>query len=220
MPPIQAFIFDLDGVIADTTDLHYASWKRLAEEEGIPFDRTVNERLRGLTRPASLEIVLGGRKVSSARQEELLARKNRYYLALLQRMTPEDILPGVVPLLEEIRAAGWRLGVGSASRNARAVLHQLGLLAWFDAIADGHSVSRSKPAPDVFLAAARMLDVPPESCVVIEDAPAGIEAARAAGMKVVGVGPEARLGHADARFSSLEGVSLAMILEAIQPQSS
>ena len=220
MPPIQAFIFDLDGVIADTTDLHYASWKRLAEEEGIPFDRTVNERLRGLTRPASLEIVLGGRKVSSARQEELLARKNRYYLALLQRMTPEDILPGVVPLLEEIRAAGWRLGVGSASRNARAVLHQLGLLAWFDAIADGHSVSRSKPAPDVFLAAARMLDVPPESCVVIEDAPAGIEAARAAGMKVVGVGPEVRLGHADARFPSLEGVSLAMILEAIQPQSS
>ena len=217
MPPIQAFIFDLDGVIADTTDLHYASWKRLAEEEGIPFDRTVNERLRGLTRPASLEIVLRGRKVSAARQEELLARKNRYYLALLQHMTPEDILPGVVPLLEEIRAAGWKLGVGSASRNARAVLHQLGLLDWFDAIADGHSVSRSKPAPDVFLAAARMLEVPPESCVVIEDAPAGIEAARAAGMKVVGVGPEARLGHADARFPSLEGVSLAMILEAIQP---
>jgi beta-phosphoglucomutase len=212
MMPVRAFIFDVDGVLTDTVELHYRSWVRLADEEGIAFDRRVNEQMRGLTRPASLEVFLAGRPVSAEQAQDYLERKNRYFLELLAELSERDLLPGVLPLLDELKAAGIRIGIGSASRNAREVVRRLGIASFIDAYADGQAVERSKPAPDVFLAAAELLDVTPAECVVVEDAEAGIEAAHAAGMQVVGVGPSARVGAADLSVTSLAGLTFDGIL--------
>ncbi len=215
---INAFIFDVDGVLTDTVELHYRSWVRLAHEEGLAFDREMNDRMRGLSRYESLKILLAGRTIPDAQAEEYLARKNTYFLAFLSEITPADLLPGVLPLLGELRAAGLKIGIGSASRNAREVVRRLGIADYIDAYSDGHVVTRSKPAPDVFLAAAHLLGVPPECCVVVEDAESGIEAARAAGMRVIGVGPCARVCGADLAVESLAGVSLSHVLaEFAQP---
>jgi beta-phosphoglucomutase len=206
---IRAVIFDLDGVLTDTSELHYRSWKRLAEEERIPFDRVANEALRGIPRRDSLLLVLGDRPATEEEIQEMMARKNRYYRGYLEDLDTANLLPGVLPLLEELRAAGYRIAIGSASKNARAVVERLGLGQMVDAIADGHSVEAHKPAPDLFLLAADQLGVPPEECVVFEDAESGIEAALAAGMWAVGLGPEERVGQAHVVLPSLRGVRWA-----------
>jgi len=212
---IKAFIFDLDGVITDTAEYHFRGWQRLAQEEGLPFTREDNEALRGVSRRESLLLLLKGRTYPEAKLLEMMERKNNYYLEFIKEITPRDLLPGAKELVEELRAAGYKTALGSASKNAREVIERLGIAALFDAISDGYSVERAKPAPDLFLHAARQLGLAPGECVVVEDAAAGIEAARAGGFRSVGLGPRERVGAADAVFPSLEGVRLADLLRAL-----
>ncbi|MCC6499379.1 MAG: beta-phosphoglucomutase [Anaerolineales bacterium] len=213
---IKAFIFDLDGVLADTTEYHYRGWKYVADEEGIPFTREENERLRGIPRRESLELILKGRTYPEDKIQALMAKKNEHYLELLREIRPRDALPGARELLEEIRRAGLKSALGSASKNARFVIERLGIADLLDAISDGNSVERQKPAPDLFLRAANQLGLPPRECVVVEDAAAGIEAARAGGFRSVGLGPRERVGEAEAVFPSLENVKLNDLLTALK----
>ena len=214
MSLLKAVIFDLDGVITDTAEYHYWAGKRLADEEGIPFGREANERLRGVSRRDSLLLILDEISVSEERLLEMMARKNDYYLEMLEQISPEDLLPGVADLLDELDAAGIPYAIASASRNARAVVEQLGIKERLQLVADGNSVPRAKPAPDLFRFAAAGLNLPPAQCLVVEDAAAGIEAALAAGMPALALGPRERfegLGGTSRRFSrldSLEGVTL------------
>ncbi len=167
---IKAFIFDLDGVLTDTAEYHYRAWKRLADEEGLPFTREDNEHLRGVSRRDSLMLILRGRVYPEEKIQEMMARKNNYYLEFIKEISPRDVLPGAKELLEELRAAGYQTALGSASKNAGEVMDRLGLRHLLDAISDGHSVEKQKPAPDLFLHAARQLGLSPEECVVVEDA--------------------------------------------------
>ena len=212
---IQAFIFDLDGVLTDTAEYHYRGWKRLADEEGLPFSREENEHLRGVARRESLMLILKDRVYPEAKILEMMERKNNYYLDFIREITPRDLLPGARELLVEIRTAGLKNGLGSASKNAPDVLDRLGIRGLFDALSDGHSVERQKPAPDLFLHAAAQLGLSPANCVVVEDAAAGIAAARAGGFRSVGLGPRERVGQAQAVFPSLAGVHLPDLLQAL-----
>ena len=213
---IKGFIFDLDGVLTDTAEYHYRGWKRLSDELGIPFTREANEALRGIPRRASLLLILGDRTFPEEQLEEMMERKNRYYLEFIHEITPRDLLPGARELLEEVRAAGLKSALGSASKNASEVVERLGIADLLDAIADGHSVAQQKPAPDLFLYASAQLGLSPAECVVVEDAAAGIEAARAGGFRSVGLGPQERVGGADLVLPSLEGVHLSELLSAFE----
>lgn len=215
MVGIKAIIFDLDGVLTSTSEYHYRAWKKLADELGIPFDRQRNESLRGVSRCRSLELMLNGRPATEGRMQEWMARKNRYYVEFIQRVTPGDILPGAVELLQELRRAGVKIGIGSASKNARTVLDRLQLGGYVDAVSDGYNVQRQKPAPDLFLHCARQLGVDPSEAIVVEDAASGVEAALAGGFWTVGLGPQERVGPAHVVFPSLEGVHLQDILAAL-----
>lgn len=208
----RAVIFDLDGVLTDTAEQHYLGWQRLADEEGLAFDRAANEHLRGLSRRESLLKLLGDREVDEATLEAWMARKNDYYVGSLADMSPADALPGAVELVEDAKRRGCLVAIGSSSRNAPLVLDKLGITDLFDAIADGSSVERAKPAPDLFLEAARRLGVAPADCIVVEDAGSGVDAALAAGMVAVGVGPEDRVGHAHFRFDTPAEVDLSTVL--------
>ncbi len=210
--PVQGFIFDLDGVLTDTAEYHYRAWKRLADEEGIPFTREDNEQLRGVSRRESLMRLLKGRPIPEETAQAWMARKNRYYQEYIRQMTPADVLPGVLSLLGEIRASGRKIAVASASKNAPLVVERLNLRPWIDVLCDGSSVDRPKPAPDLFLYAAERLGLPPVTCVVVEDAAAGVQAAHAAGMRVVGLGPASRVGEADVVLPSLDGARLTDLL--------
>lgn len=212
---IRGFIFDLDGVITDTAEYHYRGWKRLADEEGWPFTREDNEQLRGIPRRESLLLVLKGRVYSEEKLQEMMERKNNYYLEFIKEIAPRDLLPGAKELLEEIRATGLKAALGSASKNARDVIDRLGVRSLFDAISDGYSVERQKPAPDLFLHAAAQLNLSPAECVVVEDAAAGLEAAKAGGFRTVGLGPRERVGRAEAVFPNLASVHLADLLKAL-----
>ena len=212
---IRGFIFDLDGVLTDTAEYHYQGWKRLADELGIKFTRQENEALRGIPRRESLLIILKERVYSEEQIQEMMERKNRYYLEFIRNITPHDLLPGSRELLEEIRAAGLRSALGSASRNAVEVVKKLGISHLLDAISDGHSVELQKPAPDLFLHAARQMGLNPEECIVVEDAAAGIEAARAGGFRSVGLGPRGRVGNADLVLPSLKDVHLNDLLSSL-----
>ena len=186
---IKAVIFDLDGVIVSTDDCHYEAWKRMADEEGIYFDRTINNRLRGVSRMASLEIVLERAKKEYSEEEklQLSERKNSYYKEFITELTPDDILPGAMNTLDELRANGIKVAIGSSSKNTPAILKQIGLHNYFDAVSDGNNITNSKPDPEVFLKAADMLGITYSECMIVEDADAGIEAGRSAGMKTVSV---------------------------------
>ncbi|ACL68804.1 beta-phosphoglucomutase [Halothermothrix orenii] len=209
---IKGFIFDLDGVITDTAELHYRSWKKLADEEGIPFTREDNEQLRGVSRRKSLELLLNGREVPEEKKLEMMDRKNNYYKEFIKQITEEDLLPGAKELLDELKSRGYKLAVASASKNAKPVIKNLGVEHVFDQISDGYSVEKTKPAPDLFLYTAKQLGLKPEECVVIEDAEAGIEAALAAGMTAVGIGPEERVGKAHFRYDKVADINLDDIL--------
>lgn len=212
MGQVRAVIFDLDGVLTDTAELHYLGWQRLADEHGLPFDRAANEALRGVSRRESLLRLLDGRSVDPATFEAMMEAKNAYYLEHLGGMTPDDALPGAVALVADCRARGLEVAVGSSSKNAAYVLDKLGIAHLFDAVADGTTVEVAKPAPDVFLAAAAQLGVEPAACVVVEDAESGVDAALAAGMRAVGVGPAERVGHAHHRFATTREVDLDVVL--------
>lgn len=212
---IRGVIFDLDGVLTDTAVLHYHAWQRLADEAGLPFDWQANEALRGVSRRESLLRIVGNRQFSEAKLQEMMDRKNRYYVDLIQTITPAQLLPGAVTLLDELRQAGIKTAIASASKNAGTVVQKLGIGDRFDAIADGYSVQRPKPASDLFLYAANQLGLKPMQCVVIEDATAGIEAALAAGMWAVGLGPAERVGVAHLVLPNLAGVHWATLQTAL-----
>jgi beta-phosphoglucomutase len=210
--PLRAVIFDLDGVLTDTAEFHYRAWQELADAEGLPFDRQANEALRGVSRADSLRLVLDGREVDEATFARMMAAKNERYVELLADMSPDDLLPGALELVEACRQRGLKLAIGSSSKNAPMVLDALEITDRFDAIADGSTVEVAKPAPDLFLAAARALGVDPVACAVVEDAEAGVDAALAAGMLAVGIGPAERVGHAHLRYPSTADVDLDTVL--------
>lgn len=187
---IRGVIFDLDGVIVSTDHCHYHAWKRMADEEGIPFNRQINERLKGVSRMDSLEIILDNaeRVYTDEEKEQLAARKNRYYVELIGELSENDILPGALETIAFLKERNIKVAIGSSSRNTPIILKQLGLDERFDAIADGNSITKSKPDPEVFLLAAELLNLSPVNCLVVEDADAGISAALAGGMRVLGVG--------------------------------
>jgi beta-phosphoglucomutase len=212
---ITAVIFDLDGVLADTIDLHYRSWQQVADDEDIPFSKLQYEQILGMNREDSVNRLLGDRLVSPELKQDMLDRKNRYYLELVESLDSSHLLPGVDELLSELQSQKIRIALGSSSKNAEFVLQRLGVRSLFEQVADGHSVENFKPAPDVFLKAAALLQVEPDQCLVIEDAAAGVLAALAAGMKVVGVGPSARLEHAHVVLPSLAGYPWADILSKL-----
>jgi len=214
---IKGFIFDLDGVITDTAEYHYLAWKRLADELGWSFDREVNERLRGVSRMDSICIIQqhNGAVLSEEELTTWANKKNEIYVESLDGVTPEDYLPGAKELLEDLRHEGFKMALGSASKNAQTVLDRLGASVYFDVVGDGNSVKRSKPAPDIFLFAATGLGLEPGQCIVFEDAESGIDAAREGGFVSVGIGPEARVGHADLRFDSMADASLKAVKSAL-----
>ena len=209
--PLNAVIFDMDGVLCATDDLHFHSWKEAISRYGIPFTRQDNHKLLGLTRRRSLETLLNGRRLSEKQFNEILKQKNQVFLEMVNKMGEKDLLPGVKKLLDELVENNLRIGVASASRNTGPVLKQLGIDAYMDAVCDGNTIRRSKPAPDVFLETAAALNIPPSECLVLEDSQAGVQAARAAGICVVGLGPEARFQDATAVLPRLEGVSLDLL---------
>jgi kojibiose phosphorylase len=215
MTEIKAVIFDLDGVLTNTSEYHYRAWKRLADELGIPFDRQRNELLRGVPRRRSLELILNGQPATEEQMQEWMARKNSYYVEFIQQVTPADILPGALELLEELRQSGITIGIGSASKNTRTVLDRLHLWNYVDGVSDGYSVQRQKPAPDLFLHCARQLGIDPSEAIVVEDATSGVQAALAGGFWTVGLGSQERVGAAHAVFPSLEGIKLRAILDAL-----
>ena len=196
---IKAIIFDLDGVIVDTAHYHYLAWKRLAIELGFDLTLDQNELLKGVSRMRSLEIILdlGGIKLSAPEMERIANKKNGWFVEYVNTMKPEEIFPGVKELLKSMRSKGLKVALASSSKNAPAVIRLLNIENEFDAVVDGTMIIHSKPDPEIFLLAAKKLGVDPASCVVFEDAEAGVEAALAAGMKCVGVGSAEQLGKAN-----------------------
>lgn len=201
----RAAIFDLDGVIVDTAKYHYLAWKRLADQLGFEFTKTDNERLKGVSRRQSLEILLkiGGLHFDNPQKEQMMAQKNDWYVDYIHQMDASEMLPGVAAYLEFLRSKGIKIALGSASKNAPLILDRLNITSLFDVIIDGNRVRRSKPDPEVFLLAAEELGVSPENCIVYEDAEAGIEAAHRAGMATIGVGKPVNLQAADMVITGL-----------------
>ena len=196
---IQGICFDLDGVLIHTDELHYQAWKGLAHRLGIPFSREQGDRCRGISRMQSLEIVLehAGRAYSQEEKERFAQEKNQAYRAMLAQLSPADVPRDVPPTLEELRRRGYRLALASGSKNAGLILARTGLGQYLDAAADGNCITRSKPDPEIFLTAAGMLGLPPECCAAVDDAVAGVQAGRAAGMVTVGMGDSALHGAGD-----------------------
>ncbi|GHO55204.1 beta-phosphoglucomutase [Ktedonobacter robiniae] len=209
----QAIIFDLDGVLTDTSEYHYQAWKHLADDEGISLTHEENdEHLRGVGRRESLMYIIRGHQYSEDQIQEMMERKNRYYHALIERMTPKEIVPGGVALLEEIKSAGIKVAIASASKNCRLVLDRLQLTSYFDGIADGNCVVNGKPAPDIFVYAAGLVNVFTPNCIGVEDADAGIQAIKAAGMKAVAIGPASRFHGPDKVLPNMENKHLKDLL--------
>ncbi|MFA5837299.1 MAG: beta-phosphoglucomutase [Bellilinea sp.] len=213
---IQAFLFDLDGVLTDTSEFHFLAWKRLAEDLGISFTRQENEALRGVSRRESLALLLKGRPVSETEATAMMEQKNRYYLELVEKMTPSSLLPGAKEILEELGRLRLKRVIVSVSKNAPLVIERLQLIPLIDGLVDGNAPARSKPFPDLFLLAANKFGLKPTDCLVVEDAAAGIEAAHAAGMLALGLGPFARVGKAELVLASLAGQQAADILAKIE----
>lgn len=203
---IKGALFDLDGVIVDTAKYHYIAWRQLAQKLGFDFTEHDNERLKGVSRMASLEILLEVGGVTGLSDDEKLAlatEKNSNYVELISRMTPDEVLPGAEAFLQSLRREGYKVSLGSASKNAMTILNRLNLTHLFDAIIDGTKVAKAKPDPEVFLKGAEALGLQPQECVVFEDAAAGIEAAIAGGMKCVGIGSPSVLGKANMVIAGL-----------------
>ncbi len=209
----KAIIFDLDGVLTDTSEYHYKAWKRLADDEGIPFTKEENDKyLRGVARRESLMYIIRGRTYSEAQIQEMMDRKNRFYIEMVESMTPKDLVAGGKELLGEIREAGIKVAIASASKNCRTVLKLLDIISYMDGIADGNSVVNSKPAPDIFVYAAGLVQINTPDCLGVEDADAGIEAIKTAGMQALGIGPKERFHRADNVLPTLASLHLTDVL--------
>ncbi|MDQ1088894.1 MULTISPECIES: beta-phosphoglucomutase [unclassified Siphonobacter] len=217
MTTLKACLFDLDGVIVDTAIYHYKAWRRMANELGFDFTEHQNEQLKGVSRMESLELILGwgGVTLSDEEKNKWATQKNEWYLEYIHQMTPDEILPGVKDFLESLRKADIGIGLGSASKNARLILEQIGMIDSFDVIIDGTHITKSKPDPEVFLLGAKAFNLPPADCVVFEDAVAGIEAAHRGGMKAVGVGSAEVLTEADIVISSFTETSLSKLSDEL-----
>lgn len=212
----RAIVFDLDGVLTDTSDYHYRAWKHLADDEKIPFTREENDaHLRGIGRRESLEYLIGDRKYSEQQIQEMMERKNRYYNEFIRAMTSAELVAGGRALLQEMRRAGIKTAIASTSKNAHTVIDHLEIASLFDGIADGACVVNEKPAPDIFVYAAGLVGIPTSDCLGIEDAAAGVEAIKAAGMRALGIGPRERFHGADAVLPSLENIHLAQLLQIV-----
>lgn len=213
MGAIRGCIFDLDGVIVDTAHYHFLAWKRLAAGLNYQLTPADNERLKGVSRLKSLEIVLqlAGISMSAEEMERLADQKNAWFREYVAEMKPDEIFPGVTALIRELRGAGIKVGLASSSKNAREVIRLLGIADEFDAIVEGNMIAHTKPHPEIFLKTAELLGVAPEVCVVVEDAEAGVEAALAAGMKCVGIGSPAALAKADAVFPKTGDINLSTL---------
>ena len=196
---MKAVIFDLDGVICFTDKLHYKAWKNIADEQGIYFDEKINDRLRGVSRMESLDIILekADRTYSFDEKKEIAEKKNDIYVSLLDTMSEKDLDVNVKVVLDTLRSRGTLLAIGSSSKNTKKILEKLGLKDFFDAVSDGTNITKSKPDPEVFLKAAEMLGIGPERCLVVEDAVSGAEAGHAGGMKVACLGDAAKNGAGD-----------------------
>lgn len=218
---ITAFIFDLDGVLVDTAKFHYLAWRRLAGELGFDLTPEWNERLKGVSRMRCLELILAetGRRATAEEMQAMATKKNGWYVEQIARMKPSEVLPNVKAYLRLARAKGLKTAVGSASRNTPAILERTGLAQYFDAVIDGNVATEAKPAPQVFLKGANALRVEPVECVVFEDAASGIEAARRAGMRVVGIGKPSALSGADLVIHGFAGVTPTMIIRQLEPET-
>lgn len=210
-----ACIFDLDGVLVDTAVYHYQAWKKLANSLGFDFTHAQNEQLKGVNRMRSLDKILawGDIEKSDAEKEELAALKNTWYVDMISKMSPTEVLPGSLELLQELKDKGIKIALGSASKNSGLILEKTNLTHFFDAIVDGNAVTSSKPDPEVFLKGAELLHTPAENCIVFEDAAAGVEAAIAAHMAVVGVGTAENLPGADLIVKDLSGVTVTQLID-------
>ncbi|MET3112338.1 beta-phosphoglucomutase [Pedobacter sp. CG_S7] len=216
--PAVACIFDLDGVLVDTAVYHFQAWKKLANSLGFDFTEAQNENLKGVNRMRSLDMILnwGGVDKSAAEKETLAATKNEWYVAMINKMTAAELLPGTVQLLADLKKEGVKIALGSASKNSAVILERTQLTHFFDAIVDGNVVSASKPDPEVFTTAAAMLGVPVASCIVFEDAQVGVEAAIAGKMKVVAVGTAANLKGANRYVKDLSEITVQEIMTLIK----
>jgi beta-phosphoglucomutase len=212
---IRGCIFDLDGVVVDTAKYHYLAWKRLAKEMGFDFTEQDNERLKGVSRMRSLDILLeiGGMTMGQEEKEVMATKKNEWYREYILKMEPGEILPGVQDFFSELKKEGMKIALGSASKNAVTILEQIGLKDTFDAIVDGTKVEKAKPDPEVFLKGAKEIGLMPEECVVFEDAEAGVEAAKSGKMKCVGVGDPEILGKADIVIPGFRNFHLIDLLQ-------
>ncbi len=212
---IKAVLFDLDGVLVSTDEYHYRSWQKLSAEEGFDFfDEEFNHRFRGVARMECIEIITraSGRNYTPEQKQELAARKNRYFVDSLQTVTPEALLPGALRALQELKKRSIKIAVASNSRNAKTIIQRVRIEPYLDAVVDGHEIENSKPDPEVFLLAAKNVGVPPSHCIVVEDAVTGIEAARRAGMKALGIGTKSRLPNADIVVADLSAISIDELL--------
>lgn len=211
----KALLFDLDGVIVSSDRLHFDAWKRLCDEHGWFFDEKLNDKLRGVTRMESLEIIISDNNavISESVKVELAEKKNEHYKAAVSKMTMKDAIPGAVEFVKSVRALGIKTAICSASRNTHLVLGTLGIQKLFDVVISGGDVKNSKPAPDVFLAAAEKLNISPSECIVFEDAESGVEAARRAGMRFVAFRLNAECGHGGIRLDSFADADINMIID-------
>jgi beta-phosphoglucomutase len=205
---INAVIFDLDGVICSTDEYHYLAWKMMADQAGIPFDRTINNQLRGISRMASLEIILkqASRSYTTEEKEAMAESKNTIYRSLLEKMSPKDVSPDVLMTLDVLKRKKIPTAIGSSSKNTPLILDKIGLRDAFDAVADGNEITHSKPDPEVFLLAAHKLGVDPKTTLVVEDGDSGIEAAKAGGFLAAGISQAAKNPLADYSLKKLSDV--------------
>lgn len=215
MSEIKACLFDLDGVIVDTAKYHFKAWKQLANQLGIDFTENENEKLKGVSRMESLQLILGWGGIEKSEEEmlELATLKNDWYVAMITEMSADEVLPGAEDLLKELRANNIKIALGSASKNSVMILQKINLLDAFDAIIDGTKVTKSKPNPEVFLKGAEALGVDPKNCIVFEDAEAGVEAGVNAQMRVVGIGSKEVLHQANWVVDGLHQISFQKLKE-------
>jgi beta-phosphoglucomutase len=216
-----ACIFDLDGVLVDTAVYHYQAWKKLANSLGFDFTHAQNEQLKGVNRMRSLDKILawGGIEKTDAERDELATLKNTWYVEMISKMSASEVLPGTVELLIQLKAEGIKIALGSASKNSGLILERTNISHFFDAIVDGNSVTSSKPDPEVFIKGGELLNTPAAQCIVFEDAAAGVEAAIAANMAVIGVGEAENLPGADQYVKDLSGVTVAGLIGLIQSKA-
>ncbi len=213
-PRPRALILDLDGVVTDTARMHEAAWRTTLAAHGLAPDPAAHARTRGRSRADALRELLAGRRLPEGLADTILAEKDAAYRAALAALGPDDVLPGTAGLIAAARDRGWPVAIASSSRNARLVLERIGLADAFDAVADGAS-GAPKPAPDILLAAAAAIDVPTDACLAVDDAAAGVDAALAAGMRVVGVGPSDEVGHAHVRVEATRDLDLDAVLAGL-----